>query len=357
MKILMLVGWKVKNCSVPPWNLQPPDYNSKSQPYWFFRHLTGKNVEVDVADTSGISRFRELFEKKVLHFYIWQGVKALNKSRKYDLILSHGAQSGVFLAFVRSLFGINHPPHIIIDIGSLNGGRQGRLEIALFKLAMKSVTGLIYHVRQQKEHYQRYFPELSKRSRFVAFGTDIDLFLPMPDVTIADYVLSVGYAKRDWRTLISAYKELPTPKPKLRILGDPNPIKGNLPQGVEAIGRVPFRSMMEHINAARFVVAPLPYIAYAVGQMTVLQSMAMGKAVIVSQVPSMIDYVTDGHNGLFYVPGDSNDLGNKMQYLIKNQDTVRSLGANARATTEGKFNEHLMANDIWKALSDLISPR
>jgi len=355
MKILMLVGWKVRSCVIPPWDLQPPDYNCEGQPYWFFRHLSEENIKIDVVDNGCPSKLWEQLEKKRFRFYIWQSLKKLPALRNYDLILSHGAQSAILLAFLRSLIGVKLPPHIIIDIGALNGGRDRKSEVALFRFAMESVAGLVYHVKQQEIHYQRYFPGLLTKSRFVAYGPDIDLFAPLPDVPIEDYILSVGYAKRDWSTLISAYKGLRGRKPRLMILGDSNPISGPLPEGISAMGRVSFRVMMQHIAAARFIVVPLPYIPYAVGQMTVLQSMAMGKAVIASRLPSLLNYINDGRDGVFYTPGNFRELSEKMQYLIENSIIAKSIGENARLATESKFNERLMAKGIWDSILEIVT--
>lgn len=355
VRILMFVGWKVRKCGDIPSDLQPPDYNCEGRPYWFFRHLPGKDIEVDVVDNSCIWGLWELFERKLLHFYIWQGLRKLRSLKNYDLIISHGAQSAVVLAFARSLIAAKFPPHIIIDIGSLNGGRKKKSELALFRLALKSVAGLIYHVKQQEMHYQKYFPEVVKKSRFVPFGPDINLFSASQREKNENYILSIGYAKRDWATLISSYERLGIPKPSLRILGSLTPIPGALPKCVSAIGRVSFREMITQIASARFVVIPLPYVLYAVGQMTVLQSMAMGKAVIVSRVPSMVDYITDAYDALFYAPADVEDLRQKMEYLIQNPTLSKYIGANARMTVESRFNEYLMARGIWNAVVDLIN--
>jgi glycosyltransferase involved in cell wall biosynthesis len=235
----------------------------------------------------------------------------------------------------------------------LNGGRKKKGELALFRLAMKSVDGIIYHVKQQKLHYQKYFPDIVKKSRFVPFGPDLDLFSINKCEPNEDYLLSIGYAKRDWKTLISAYERLSSPKPGLRILGDSRPICGSLPKGVNATGKVSFIDMKGQIAGARFIVIPLPSPRYAVGQMTVLQSMAMGKAVIVSRVPSMIDYVTDYHDALFYTPADVNDLRDKMELLIRNPGMAKGIGYNARITIERKFNEPVMAKQIWEAISEM----
>lgn len=354
IRIVMFVGWKVRKCIDPPADLQPPDYNCRGKAYWFFRHLN-ENIELDVVDNSCSFGLWELIERKMLHCYIWQIIKSFKVLRKYDLIISHGAQSGIGLAFVRSLIGGKLPPHLIIDIGSLNGGRDKKGEIALFRFAMRSVKGLIYHAKQQKMHYEKYFPRLLENSRFVPFGADTELFLVPQCQSNENYLLSIGYAKRDWATLMSAYNGLPIPRPDLKILGTAKPIPGALPKGVSTTGRVSFKDMIKQISAARFIVIPLPYIRYAVGQMTVLQSMAMGKAVVVSKVPSMIDYITDGHDGIFYAPADVDDLREKLRYLIENPTIAESIGKNARITIEGTFNEREMAKAIWYSIIEIIN--
>lgn len=351
----MFVGWKVRKCDDIPSDLQPPDYRCNGKPYWFFRHLIGRDIELEVVDNACIWRWWEKLERKLLHFYLWQALRMLPFLNKFDLIISHGAQSGFFLAFVRSLIGAKFPPHIIIDIGSLNGGRDNKKEIALIRFAMKSVRGIIYHVKRQELHYQKYFPEMLDKMWFVPFGPDLDLFSPIHLDSNEDFILSIGYAKRDWYTLISAYDGLRGPKPRLKILGDPKPISGMLPKGVTAVARVTFRDMIREISAAQFIVIPLPYILYAVGQMTVLQSMAMGKAVIVSKVPSVLDYITEGYDALFYTPAGIDYLREKMQYLIENPGTAKYIGANARMTIEGKFNESRMAQGIWNVIYGAIT--
>lgn len=98
MKILMLVNWKVKKCSTKPNDLQPPDYYINNEKYWFYKHFEN-SVEVDIIDTSSFDALEKL-EKNKLRFYIWQSIKAIPRMHNYDLIVSHGMQSGLVIAFL-----------------------------------------------------------------------------------------------------------------------------------------------------------------------------------------------------------------------------------------------------------------
>lgn len=66
---------------------------------------------------------------------------------------------------------------------------------------------------------------------------------------------------------------------------------------------------------------------YSYGQMTLLQQMALGKAVIVAKVPSMLDYVQDGENACFYEAKNASDLCGKMENFLKIRNVGKPLGA------------------------------
>ena len=350
MKILMLVNWGVhKKTNQRPQDLQSPNILKKNKKYWFFSDWPEENVKVDVIDYSKLFVIHTI-EKNLLRFYVVQTLKALLKLEKYDLFISHGAQSAISLAFIRSIFGIRHPPHIIIDIGCLNGGRSNHPELAIFQFAMRSVTGLIYHTSSQKEHYDRYFPSLTKRAFFVPFGVDLEFFKPS-DVRTEDYILSIGYKFRDWLTLTHAYTKIET-KTKLEIVGHRN-LNIDLPENVHYQPYVPINILKELIAKAKFVVLPLVELPYAHGQMTLLQSMAMGKAVVVTKVPSTVDYINDNEDALFVRLNDVDDMRNKIEFLLHNPEEIFRLGENARKAIKNKFTEKHMAEGIYKAVVNL----
>lgn len=343
MKVLFLANWRINKFFVDRDDIQQPDkivYNNK---YWFFRYWP-EDIKVDVIDCY-IPFFHNI-EKNLLHFYVVQALKAFPKLEKYDIIISHGAQSAIFLAFIRSLFGIKNPPHILIDVGCLNGGRSRQPELSLFQFAIKSISGLIYHASSQKAHYDKYFPSLAKMAFFVPFGVDTEFFKPL-NVRQEEYILSIGYKFRDWLTLISSYSQISI-ETSLKIVG-PERLNTDLPRNVQILPYVPINILRELIAKAKFVVLPLVQLPYAHGQMTLLQSMAMGKAVIVTKVPSTIDYINDGEDALFVKLNDVVDMKNKIMYLINNPHEIVRLGKNARKTIENRFTEKHMAEGIYHA--------
>lgn len=343
MKILMLVNWKIEYSDVKPADKQPPDYVVKGEPYWFFRYFK-EQPEVDVVDISSFP-WLERLEKNKIRFYIWQTLRVLPRLNQYDMILSHGMQSGVVLSLWRRLFK-GKAKHIVFDIGSFNSAAESGFALKLMQFASKSIDGLIYHTSSQREYYKRFFSWLVKKSSFVRFGADLEFF----DSAVQDnadkepYLLCVGYSKRDWHTLVSAYQRLETDV-KLRFVGHVEDSFQNIP-GVEQLPFVPVTELMDHIRGAQFCVLPLESFNYSYGQMTLLQQMAMGKCVIAARVPSLVDYVEDGVTALLYEPKDAEDLAEKMRAALDNPEKCREIADNAQLWLREKCNEQIMAQEI-----------
>lgn len=358
MKILMLVNWKVERCSQPPDDRQPPDYVAEGKPYWFYRYFQTP-VQVDVLDVSSFPALERL-EKEKLRFYVLQALRAIPKMNRYDLVVSHGMQSGVVVSLFRRFFP-GQPRHIVFDIGSFNSAAESGGALKLMQFASHSIDGLIYHTGTQKDYYREFFPWLLPKSRFIGFGTDSAFFAakekPSEEESSGGYILCVGYHKRDWDTLTRAYALLAEGWengrlfPALKLVGKPDyrlPESFSIPEwaSLEKMPYIPVRQLMNQIAGALFCVLPLEAFNYSFGQMTLLQQMAMEKAVITARVPSMLDYVEDGKDGLFYEPGNAKDLCDKMNTLLQDPILCEKIGRQAAVSVKTLHNEKEMARKV-----------
>lgn len=367
MKILMLVNWKVEYAAQKPEGKQPPDYYVKGEPYWFFRYFK-EPVQVDVLDVHSFE-WLERFEKNQLRFYVWQTLRALPKLHRYDLILSHGAQSGVALSLWRRLFR-GKAKHILFDIGAFNSAAERGTALKLMQAASRSLDGVIFHTSNQLSYYRRHFPWLVEKAKFIPFGTDSDYFVRKNDpAETQNYMICVGYQKRDWETLIRAYrlfteqlekkgKEIP----ELRLIGKPDKAE----QGREGYGSkgkirqipfLPLEELIQSIQAALFAVLPLQNFNYSFGQMTLLQQMALGKAVITARVPSMVDYIDEGKTGLFYEAGNERELCDRMLLLYADDRLRLEIGRGAAEYVQYQYNEKKMAVQIECFLKEAVKKK
>ena len=349
----MLVNWKVRCCEEKPADLQPPDYYVTDEPYWFYRYFKG-DWDVDVLDVSSLPAI-ESFEKDKLRFYVLQTLRALPRIGKYDLVVSHGMQSGVVLSLWRRLFK-TRAKHVVFDIGSFASASEEGASLRLMQKASRSIDGVIYHTSSQIGYYRKCFPWLEGRAKFIPFGTDLDFF-QSDDVGACDegapYFTCIGTAKRDWDTLVEAYSGLDTGV-RLKIIGHVDPRYADVP-GVEMIPRVPVKVMKSYIKGALFCALPLESFNYSYGQMTLMQQMAMGKCVVAAATPSLVDYAEDGNSVLFYEPKNIVDCREKLKTAIWDSATREAVAAEAARYLAESRNEEIMAGQIEEFFGAVLS--
>ena len=352
----MLVNWKIEYCKDRPSDKQPPDYYIEGYPYWFYRYFRNK-PDVDVIDISSFP-WLENFEKNKIRFYIWQALRAIPKLHRYDLIVSHGMQSGVVVSLWRRLFkGKNK--HIVFDIGAFNSAAESGAALKLMQFASRSIDGIIYHTSSQLEYYRRFFPWIVDRSRFIRFGTDSEFFGSEDIGTNGDYnsdnpyCICVGYSKRDWDTVIKAFQKADIDGLTLKMVGHVDE-KYSRVKNLEQIGFVSINELIDMIKMAKFCILPLKSFNYSYGQMTLMQQMALGKCVITSRVPSLVDYVRDGDTALFYEPEDDQGLASLLRKVNDDDDLRQRIGQNAAGFIMNECNEKTMAPEIEKFYWDVV---
>jgi len=348
MKILFLPNWTVIKSGTDITELQAPDKYIFGKPYWFFKYFSD-DTQVDVIDIQAQNRLHYL-EKKI-KFYIWQAILAFNKGKKYNAVISHGAQSGLVYSLLnRFRKKERRPLHIIIDVGAMNGGRNNRIEISLIRWALKSHPAIIYHASVQQKLYETVYRGLIRQSRFIPFGVNTEEFYPL-NLPTADYVLSFGYSKRDYPTLLDAWKEINT-STQLYIIGDSSIINQN---NIVSLPKSSVSALKKYIAGSLFVIIPLPVFNYSYGQMSFLQSMAMGKPVIVTKTPSSTDYLQNAQGIFFVNPYDKIDMKNKIEYLLTHKDQLNDLGTKARQDIENcHLDEQTMAERINEFIKTLV---
>lgn len=355
MKILMLVNWKVEYCDSPPEDRQPPDYVENGKKYWFFRYFQD-DVDVDVVDIRSFPALEKI-EKDRLRFYVWQTLKVLPRLNQYDVVLSHGMQSGIVLCLWRRLFGKGRYRHIVFDIGAFNSAREEGKALKLMQFASRSLDGVIYHTGSQIEYYRKCHPWLLGKAAFIPYGADPEFFhaeaSEPPDME-KPYILCIGYSKRDWGTLLEAFSGVKTDV-RLRLIGKEDIVCRD--ERVQAVGFVPVTELKKQIAGSLFGVLPLKSFNYSFGQMTLLQQMAMGKAVIAADVPSLRDYMKDEETALCYPPEDAAALADRIRTLLEHPGRRNEIGRRAAEEIRRRLNEKEMAARIENFINQILEKK
>jgi glycosyltransferase involved in cell wall biosynthesis len=69
----------------------------------------------------------------------------------------------------------------------------------------------------------------------------------------------------------------------------------------------------------------------------VIESFAKGTPVLASRLGAMKEIIADGHTGLLFEPGSAEDLGQKLQTILRDSDVLLEMRALARAEYEKKY--------------------
>lgn len=360
MKILMLVNWKLRYCSSVPDDLQPPDYCVEGMPYWFFRYFS-ETPDVKVLDIASTPKI-ENFEHYTLRFYIIQALRAVAELRRqrYDVILSHGAQSAVVVSLLRRMFPTK-AKHVVFDIGSFASASESGLALRLLQCASKSLDGLICHASGQLSYYESFFPWLSEKARFIPFGADVDFFNGSsgPDYQFRDkgYLCCVGASCRDWRTLVTAYRHsrlFQERQLELVLVGCPDRSFEET-DGVHCTDKVSVCRMKQIVDGALFCVHPLLEHRFSYGQMTLLQMMALGKLVIVSDVTGVKDYFQSEVTAIGVASEDVRGLSEALVRAAHDEGLRRRIGEKARESVTTRFSERVMARSVERYVQEVLA--
>jgi glycosyltransferase involved in cell wall biosynthesis len=180
-----------------------------------------------------------------------------------------------------------------------------------------------------------------------------------PNFEVGDYILSYGRLSREKgvMVLVKAVRKLPNVKLKIIGVGSEkqrivNYIKAKQVKNIEVLGPRYGDDLFKLIAGARFVVIPSKW--YENYPMTVLESMALGKPVMVSGLGGLKEMVTENYNGWLVNPGSIRDLRYKIKQYYNEDDVIKQLGEQARKTVEQKNCSEVYYKNLMEVYSAVI---
>lgn len=341
MKILLLINWKIKYCDTIPENLQPSDYSCPEEPFWFFKYFS-EVPEVDVVDISS-PKWVEKIENKI-RFHFYQTLKVLPKIKQYDLIFIHGSNSAMLLGAIKRILRIPMPPILDVDISSFHQASTSGIVHRLSQFSSKAFDYMVYHTSSQIDYYKKEFPWLVNKCEFVPLGVDYNYWKTKQYPVIPErknYIVCVGYRKRDWNTLLKAYNELNIDE-ELYLIGKPDIKCEN--SKIKVLPFIPISELMTYIVNAKFSVIPLDDFNYSFAQLTLLQQMALGVPILAADVYAIRDYIKRSSGVISYIPYDVENLKTKLQELSKLKEAdLRKMGQSNMECIMTVLSEQQMA--------------
>lgn len=182
----------------------------------------------------------------------------------------------------------------------------------------------------------------------IDFGVATGYFTPV-DESGPPYVAVVGQdAGRDWSTLFRAVALAPEIEFRIAIWPSDLPA-GGLPPNAHVVGGLPvarYRRLVQESRCVALSTYPLPY---PTGQSVMLESMACGRPVVMTDSVALRQYAHWGGT-VTVPPGDPAALAQAVRRLMSDPSSRREIGQRGREAVTTRYDSRRM----WNKVHELI---
>jgi glycosyltransferase involved in cell wall biosynthesis len=178
-----------------------------------------------------------------------------------------------------------------------------------------------------------------EKIHLIPFHADHRFYRPLPAVPVRESQISAaGLEWRDYPTLIDAVADQTDLCVKLAAASpwsrhDNETESCAVPSHVD-VRSYDYRELRDLYAGSSFVVVPLYENDFQAGITTILEAMAMGKAVVVTGTSGQSDVIVEGQNGLYVAPGDVQGWRHAIERLRQDAPLRARLGQGARRWVE-----------------------
>jgi glycosyltransferase involved in cell wall biosynthesis len=179
-------------------------------------------------------------------------------------------------------------------------------------------------------------------------GVDLDMIKPIANITKRNFfsIFYVGHVNkiRGIDTVLSSASHLirkdinkfkiilagyATKKEKVWLLSEIKRLK--LEENIDFLGELPHSKVLEEIAKADMCLFPFPRTKELdyIYPIKIFEYMAMGKAVVASELKGVASIISNGKNGLLFEPGNDSELCNAIMTLYNNIEKRKEIEKNA----------------------------
>ena len=285
-----------------------------------------------------------------------------------DIILAYTIKPVAYGLFAARLAGVQRRHAMITGLGSglveahgVGGRVKKAIALFLYRRGLKGAKAVFF----QNPDNQAFFNShglIGPSSRQVLIngsGVNLDQFAPSPPdagrlafLLIARLLIDKGI--RDYAAAARLVKAR-HPDARFLLLGPADQSPMSLPAAereawqregvIEYLGTTD--DVRPHIRAASVYVLP----SYHEGTpRSTLEAMAIGRAVITTDVSGCRETVVHGENGLLVPARDPEALAEAMMTLIRQPEQVLAMGRASRRLVEGRFDVHKVNRIVLETL-------
>lgn len=328
-------------------------------PHRDYLELAAQLGRTDILDLGSVERgwlgrrLRRFAPRGILH-----AVNAAIRSRHYDFVFSDSEHVGLPLG-VLLRFMPKRPRHVVLAHHLTPPKKH-----LFVRLAKPGVDAFVFHSEAQRLFAISKLGLHPSALNVLPYQVDLDFWQPRfradGEVTIA----TAGLECRDYDTLIKATRSLPV---KLVIGASSNwsqkqnPLQGYMSSNQVSVSSYSYDQLRNVYNGCRFVVVPLLDVDFQAGITTILEGMAMAKAVVTTKTQGHSgavvgpvwqagrnqwprDFDLETATGIYVSPADADGLRDACSFLLTNPLIAETLGKNGRARAATHYTLHQFAD-------------
>lgn len=302
------------------WNFIERFYPEKTAQFpddisWKYYSGSAMNIIERVISRPKISRYRACF----------QASNAIASER--DVVISHLPRTSHWQSVFMHMRGKKNP-HMAFAF-NFTDLPTGRMHYAM-KKSFCRIDQFVVYSQFERERYAEYFNIPIEKIQMLHWAMEKPVidegFLPCE----GSYYCAVGGEGRDYKTLISAFKDLP--QHKLVIVTRPNTLDGvEIPLNVQIFYNLPSKKFWGLVDKSKAVIVPLVSKETACGHITLVGAMKLGKAIVTTYSYGTTDYIIDNENGLVVQAQQASELVAAVQKLESSPALIQTFGQNNRA--------------------------
>jgi glycosyltransferase involved in cell wall biosynthesis len=283
---------------------------------------------------------------------IWRAIdpvralKALIFRRRAEIAFCAYESSAVLLLLLRKIFR-SKIRVVVYDCGTPG---DWPLRDRLIDIIGAHADAMMLICATQAWLLQARYPNPS-RFTFVAAAVDTQYFLPAADQPLGPVIAVGDDVARDFDTFRAAVAPIPVRAiAKTRMIRQDLTNYPNLRVLSQRLSREAYRDLLA---SAIVVVVPLHSAVHASGISTLLEAMALGKAIVISDSPGIRDYVVNEGNCLVVPCNDRDALQAAIARLVDDREFRVRLASNARTDAEQRYSPEAVAPSFEKILRPL----
>jgi len=258
-------------------------------------------------------------------------LRAFARRRRFDAVCSWSTPVGVCYGLLNRLAGRRGGPRHILRDFHVNMEREDwryRLRLGLLRTALPGIDTLLCTSREEAPLYAETFALEPARIRFFPDVPPSQFLAVRTAAAVSDYIFAYGNSDRDFDTLLKAVQGLGH---QTIILSQQFAPRRPVPPGVQIVSdRVSMPKIQEIIQAAAVVVVPLEHYRVAAGQNSLLEAMALGRPVIVTENFATREYTVHGRTALLCPAGDAACMAQLLRQVFADRSAAEAMAARAR---------------------------